>query len=142
MRYRAKDILSILLDIKDGLDIYDVKTWKQHQRIDLWVEIETNKGKHALLIETKGYSSLHDNQLARYKSIFEDYYAGKDVQLHYVVVVLNDKIPQPIIEECARMGYKPFSLETIYDGLMSLNNNTLMLTNSDLFDEFWFSTWG
>lgn len=138
----AKDILTTLLDIKDELDIFEVRTWKQHQRIDLWAEIETNKGKHALLIETKAYSSLHDNQLERYKDIFEEHYSDKNVQLHYVVVVLSDIIPQSVIEECERIGYKPFSLETIYASLMGVNNDTLTLTGSDLFDEFWFSTWG
>lgn len=137
----AKDILSILLDIKDVIEIFEVRTWKQHQRIDLWVEIETNNGKYALLIETKAYSSLHDNQLKRYKDIFEDYYSGSDFNRHYVVVVLNDIIPQAVIEECERIGYKPFSLETIYASLMGVNNDTLTLTGSDLFDEFWFSTW-
>ena len=140
----ARDILSILLGInmQDGYEVLDVRTWKQSNRIDLWVEIDTDKGKHALLVETKAYSSLHDNQLERYREIFENYYHKKDVQLHYVVVVLNDNIPQSVIDECGRVGYKPFSLETIFSNLSDINNGTLVMTGSDLFDEFWFGTWG
>lgn len=139
----AKDILSILLGygIKSEDEIINVRTWKQHHKIDLWVEIETNNDKYALLIETKAYSPLHDNQLERYKSIFKNYYSETNTKLHYAVVVLHDTVPLPIIEECKKSDYTPFSLETIFTKLNSINNGDLKLTGSDMFDEFWFGTW-
>lgn len=140
----SRAILSVLLDItiEDLGIVNDVRTWKQSNRIDLWVEVDAEKGSYALLVETKAYSGLHDDQLRRYKEIFDKHYSDKEsVQKCYVVVVLKDDIPKVIKEECGKDEYRSFSLETIYNGLYDRVGSKVELTGSDLFDEFWFSTW-
>lgn len=65
----------------DKIIIEDVRVWKQERYIDLWVEVDLYIDKkeehHAILIEDKYYTGVHDDQLVRYKKIFDDYYAEK-----------------------------------------------------------------
>ena len=76
------NILSI--DLNDSIIFEDIKVWKQDQRIDLWVELvvsmDNQKEQHAILIENKYYSQLHNtkdtdgeyrNQLIVYKNKFD-----------------------------------------------------------------------
>lgn len=136
-------MLATLLNIPIGClgDVQQIKVWKQSKRIDLWIEVDTNQGDYAVIIETKAYSSLHDNQLARYKDIFENYYQNKDRNLCYSVVVLDDIIKEETKLESENNGYKIFSFETIYNKLSQDFDGKLELTGCDFFDEFWFGTW-
>src|SRR5574344_1513134 len=77
--------------IENYKGIKSVKTWKQWQRIDLLAEVELIDfdnivSKHVLVIENKGYSSLHGDQLNRYKEIVKNEYLGTDFEkkIHYV----------------------------------------------------------
>ena len=140
----SREILAILLRVDSELlgNISEIKVWKQSQKIDLWIEVYTDRDNFAMVIEDKAYSSTHNDQLNRYKDIFEAYYSEKSdaaFQRHYIVVVLGDKIPKKIIADCKQSGYIPFSFETIYSQLKE--RTTIELTKCDLFDEFWFGTW-
>lgn len=141
----SRTILSALLGVslEELGEVSDVRTWKQSNRIDLWVEIDTEKKNYAMLIETKAYSKLHDDQLSRYKAIFGDYYAkeGRSVEQRFVVVVLDDSVPEDTRKESEKNGYASFSLEDIWDELCERINYDFKLTGSDLFDEFWLGIW-
>ncbi len=146
-------MLGKLLGIENIDDVLfaDVKVRKQEQYIDLWVELtkacQGKITKHALLIENKYYTGLHDtndtdgkrrNQLEVYKKRFEAHYADKsseDWKLHYALITCiekkDNKFEQYRIAE--KFGFKLFSFYEL------LEND--IQTESDLFNEFWYR-WG
>ena len=146
-------MLGKLLSIENTDDVIfsNVKVWKQWNKIDLRVEVDVEQSgemtKHALLIENKYYSHLHDatdddgekrNQLEVYKKKFDAHYADKpneDWKLHYALITCiernDDKFEQYRIAE--KFGFNLFSF---YD---LLEDDTQ--TESDLFNEFWYR-WG
>nr|WP_234969887.1 PD-(D/E)XK nuclease family protein [Treponema berlinense] len=50
-------------------EIYSIEIQKQYNNIDLWLKIND---EYDLIIEDKTNTTMHDNQLARYKSYFVD----------------------------------------------------------------------
>jgi hypothetical protein len=117
-----------------------VKTWKQSNKIDLWVEIEFTDGtKSALLIEDKAYSKLHGNQLERYRDIFEDYYKNKNVSLNYSYFTIREKLLEVDVPFCDKAGYKAFTMDMVYGKFTT--GLDVQLTGNELFDEFWFTYW-
>ncbi len=126
----------------------EVETWKNWENIDVCAEVTLHKTngaveKHAISIENKVYTTLHDNQLARYKTIFEDEYKGTDFEgnLHYVFFTCQDEVSEYEREECSKVGYKPFSMDEVVDKTIREEDRSFTLTGSDLFDEFWLTTW-
>ena len=145
-------MLAMLLGLPDysNLLFRDVKVWKQDQDIDLWVELKVEKDglltKHAILIENKYLTGLHDttdvdgkkrNQLEVYKKKFDAHYNSQSEtwQKHYALITCierNDsKFEQYRIAE--KFGFNLFSFYEL------LENDTQ--TESDLFNEFWYR-WG
>ena len=63
-RYMLAKLLGITLS--SDVEFRNVKVWKGNQNIDLWVELELKQEdsvtKHAILIENKYYSNLHDKK--------------------------------------------------------------------------------
>ena len=146
-------MLGKLLSIENTDDVIfsNVKVWKQDQNIDLRVELEVErKGeitKHALLIEDKYYTNLHDatdtdgkkrNQLEVYKKKFDAHYADKpneDWKLHYALITCIERNDNKF--EQYRIAEKfDFNLFSFYE---LLENDKQ--TESDLFNEFWYR-WG
>ena len=146
-------MLGKLLDIENIDDVIfsNVKVWKQDQNIDLWVELgmerEGKITKHALLIENKYYTNLHNatdtdgvrrNQLEVYKKKFEAHYADKpneDWKLHYALITCIERNDNKF--EQYRIAKKfDFNLFSFYE----LLENDIQ-TESDLFNEFWYR-WG
>ena len=134
----------------DDVIFSNVKVWKQDQYIDLWVELtvacQGEITKHALLIENKYYTGLHDtndidgekrNQLEVYKKKFDAHYNSQSEtwQKHYALITCiernNSKFEQYLIAE--EFGFNLFSFYEL------LENDTQ--TESDLFNEFWYR-WG
>ena len=152
-------MLAMLLDQSDysNLLFRDVKVWKQKQEIDLWVELKVEEDglltKHALLIENKYFTGLHDatdvdgvkrNQLVAYKNKFDAHYdiqkdkKGEDWTKHYALITCLER--ESFIKHfgnLAEVDTKPaFKLFSFYE---LLENDTQ--TESDLFNEFWYR-WG
>ena len=146
-------MLGKLLSIENTDDVIfsNVKVWKQDQNIDLWVELgmerEGKITKHALLIENKYYTNLHNatdtdgvrrNQLEVYKKKFEAHYADKsneDWKLHYALITCIERNDNKF--EQYRIAEKfDFNLFSFYE----LLENDIQ-TESDLFNEFWYR-WG
>ena len=126
-------------------EILSVETWRQWKSIDLCAEIflknkETLKDeKYALLIENKGYSSTHSDQLARYKTTFEGHYNGKDFKLEYAYFSCKDNLNDLEKEECQKAGYRAYTMDQVFD--LANPNKDWDYTGNALFDEFWFTTW-
>ena len=145
----SKRITSVLLfgnpDELNKYEILSVETWRQWKSIDLCAEIflknkETQKDeKYALLIEDKGYSSAHSDQLARYKTTFENHYNGKDFKLEYAYFSCKDNLNDLEKEECQSAGYRAYTMDQVFD--LANPNKDWDYTGNALFDEFWFTTW-
>jgi hypothetical protein len=145
----SKRITSVLLfgnpDELNKYEILSVETWRQWKSIDLCAEIvlknkETLKDeKYALLIENKGYSSTHSDQLARYKTTFESHYNGKDFKLEYAYFSCKDNLNDLEKEECLKTGYRAYTMDQVFD--LANPNKDWDYTGNALFDEFWFTTW-
>ena len=147
-------MLGKLLGIKNTDDVIfsNVKVRKQDQHIDLWVELtkacQGEITKHALLIENKYYTGLHDttdidgkrrNQLEVYKKRFEAHYADKpneDWDLHYALITCLERESDSKFEQYRIAEKFGFNLFSFYD----LLKNDIQ-TESDLFNEFWYR-WG
>ena len=151
-------MLGKLLGIKNTDDVIfsNVKVRKQDQHIDLWVELtkacQGEITKHALLIENKYYTGLHDttdvdgvkrNQLVVYKNTFDAHYADKpneDWKLHYALITCLERDSAPFKRHfgyLTEVDTKPeFNVFSFYE---LLENDTQ--TESDLFNEFWYR-WG
>ena len=145
----SKRITSVLLfgnpNELNKYEILSVETWRQWKSIDLCAEIflknkETQKDeKYALLIEDKGYSSAHSDQLARYKTTFENHYNGKDFALEYAYFSCKDNLNDLEKEECQSAGYRAYTMDQVFD--LANPNKDWDYTGNALFDEFWFTTW-
>ncbi|MFR1813794.1 PD-(D/E)XK nuclease family protein [Dysgonomonas capnocytophagoides] len=138
----SKRILSKLLfgDIYylEDQEVKSVKTWKQYDRIDVWVEVEiqNDPNKYALIIENKLYALLERHQLPDYKEKALKYYSDKDFKIKFIFLRCADEFQEIDQLFCLQNDFEAHLLseikkEAITDGL----------TGNDLFDEFWFYWW-
>ena len=154
-RYCRYMLLKILeRNACDDIIVENVYVWKQEQRIDLWVEAELvvngQNEKHAVLIENKYYSPIHNskdidgvsrNQLEVYKKKFEAHYADMgNYHIHFAVItcmerfeeIFTDTYDEHLIES---LGFKLFSFDDMLDDTIGID------TESDIFNEFWLRNW-
>lgn len=150
----CRHILAKLLKITltDDVEFHDVKVWKQKEEIDLWVELEVKENeqitKHALLIENKYYTGLHNttdidgqqrNQLTVYKKKFDAHYTGKQNEKwlkHYALITCLERNSAPFERHFDQIIEPAFNVFSFYE----LLENDIQ-TESDLFNEFWYR-WG
>ena len=148
-------MLGILLDLKidENTKIESVKVWKEWQYIDLCVEAIIKKGEttyhYALLIENKYYSKLHDNQLKRYKEVFDTYYKKKETRFkwrlrHKLVSCLErqKQVDEMYAKELKDTKFKalPF-YKLICPDYWDKDALTYTDSESDIFNEFWLRKW-
>ena len=145
----CRKMLGLLLDIEmvDNVVFKSVYTWKQSNDIDIWAEIEMECGGdveyHALLIEDKYYSALHNkagtdkNQLEVYKKKFDNFYAQQtdEFHKHYALITCISRTDPnfAMYDTAASFGFKTY---TIYDLLGK--EREYKESESDIFNEFWF----
>lgn len=146
-KYMLCTLIDRLQDM-DNITIDDVRVWKQERYIDLWVEVDLHiddrEEHHAILIEDKYYTGIHDDQLARYKQIFEEYYQDKtnykEKNLHYAVITCIydvDTHYQPLKEAVAKV--KGFNLFHLYD--LVDKSTGYRESESDIFNELFIRGW-
>jgi hypothetical protein len=149
-KYCRKIASVLLFGNPDSLDdnVYKIEraeTWKQWDKIDLRAEFEiTNiktqeKKKYALLIEVKGYSSTHSDQLARYKTIFKDHYNDKGFESEFIYFSCKDNLNDTEKKDCLDADYRAYTMKEVFD--LVYPNDDWDYTGNALFDEFWFTTW-
>lgn len=137
----SRKIVSKLIgeEYSDKHQFSNIKVWKQHQNIDLWVEFDFNSQEYALIIEDKMYSDVRynkfgDNQLSRYKGKVKDHYLNSPSRIDKYVLLRPDyeseKKDEQFIEAS---GFMYLNLEQLADVLDSAK------TGNELFDEFWFN---
>lgn len=137
----ARAILFRLLNINDmGQKIVSVKVWKQWRQIDLTVEaILSENGtekKYAILIEDKYYTAPHDNQLSRYKEIFDSHYLAEFEKRYVLITAIYraDKNFDRCYSNVVQDGFTVYSLNEL------LPDNQEK-TESDVFNQFWLADW-
>lgn len=142
-QFLFKNISTLNTDYKS---IESVKTWRQWKQIDLCVEVVLNKQdgsqeSHALLFENKAYSTIHGNQLDRYRKTFEEEYQDTPFQinLHFIFFSCKEEISHEEKEQCDKSGYENYTMDEIINFITQNRRNNM--TGNPLFDEFWIKTW-
>lgn len=154
----CKYMLCVLLDMTDKIDsitFEKVTVWKQWKYIDLWVEVEFsikskgNEGdkreKHAILIENKYYTLVHDDQLMRYKETFDSYYKDKEedypmANRHCALITCQYENTNTYNTLKQQLGENnPFHLYNVYHLLDS--SVGFAPSESDIFNEFFIRDW-
>lgn len=154
-RYMLSSLLEI--PINDNTNIVSVKVWKEWRNIDLCVEVvikDEIEHTYALLIENKYYSKLQDNQLERYKQIYDAYYDKHGVpeenRRYKLISCLENKE-----QVKKRYGLKTkkiptkkkqeFTARPFYDLLPNKywheDKQEYEETESEIFNEFWLRNW-
>ena len=114
-----------LLTSSEKLIINSVEVGRQWRNIDIWVEINHDM---ILIIEDKTNTSIHDNQLERYREIIEDEYNGKrNIQLFTYVKTGNE--PKAVLEEIKKKGYKTINRAQILAILNTYRGNNPIVLN-------------
>jgi len=78
----GKRFMSLMTQIP-AEDIHKVKVGRQMKNIDIWAEVNNDT---FLVIEDKTGTTIHDNQLARYKEFIKSKYDGKRENLRFAYV--------------------------------------------------------
>ena len=145
-KYMLCKLIDRLQDMKI-ITIDDVRVWKQERYVDLWVEvdlhIDNREEHHAILIEDKYYTGVHDDQLKRYRQIFEELYKDKEKyprrNLHYVLItcLYSDNIHDaPLAQAAKENGFKIYQLYDIVDNSLGYRES-----ESDIFNELFLREW-
>lgn len=100
----GKSLLSLLTDIPSD-EIHSVEVGRQWKNIDIWVEINADS---FLAIEDKTRTTIHDDQLNRYKAIVQEEYQGRRNNLYFAYIKLENE-PLSILKEICSIGYKAIS---------------------------------
>lgn len=142
----CKYILCTFIDkLQDmnNITIDDVRVCKQKQYIDLWVEVDLHindrEEHHAILIEDKYYTGVHDEQLARYKQIFNEHYKDSQRNCHYVLITClysNNMHYAPLAQAAKDNRFNIYQLYDIVDNSLGYRES-----ESDIFNELFLREW-
>lgn len=134
-------------DVKENTFIKSVVVKKQWHRIDLCVEVLIDEDgietKHAILIENKYYTTLHDNQHINYKIIFDKEYEGW-ARTYRIITCYDDpkRVEELYGEDIKDTPYKAYTFyEMLSPELWDVEKGLYRETESDIFNEFWLR-WG
>lgn len=145
-KYMLCKLIGKLQDI-NNIDFFDVRVWKQEQYIDLWIEVDLllndSKESHAILVENKYYTGVHNNQLKRYKQIFDEYYADKSdfpsKNRHYILLTCiydNDAHYEPLNKAAKEAGFELYHIYNLTDKSINYKES-----ESDIFNELFIRDW-
>jgi len=113
-----------LLTTKD-LNLQKIDVGRQWKNIDIWAEINDDT---ILIIEDKTNTSIHDNQLNRYRDIIREEYDGKrDVQ--YFCYVKTGNEPAIILKTIKEQGYITICRNQILEVLNKYKGNNPLVIN-------------
>lgn len=124
IHYLAQNFVRLLIG-NNNLDIQSVEVGRQWMNIDIWVEINDDT---FLIIEDKTNTSIHDNQLERYKSIVENEYKDKRNNLYFAYVKTGNE-PIGVLKNIESKGYRTISRHDIIQCLKRYDGNNALLLN-------------
>lgn len=96
----AQKLVRTLLNAEDSFVINKIEVGRQWQNIDIWAEINDDV---FLIIEDKTNTTIHDDQLERYRKIAQDHYKGSRKINGAYVKTGNET--QKIINQIREMHY-------------------------------------
>lgn len=132
----------------NNIEIDNVRVWKQERYIDLWVEVDIhvdNRGEsHAILIEDKYYTGVHDDHLKRYRQIFDEYYSNKPEyskisNRHYALITClydNDSHYAPLAVAAQNNKFDIYHLYDLADNSLNYKES-----ESDIYNELFLRDW-
>lgn len=142
-------MLGKLMDVEmnDNTLVKSVVVKKQWNKIDLCVEVILEEGdiesKHAILIEDKYYTKLHNNQHIEYKIIFDKQYE-EWIKTYRIITCYDDsnRVEELYGEDIKGTPYKVYTFyEMLSPELWDGEQGLCVETESDIFNEFWLR-WG
>lgn len=146
---KCREMLFTLLNFDNSLNsnninVLEVKVWKEWYDIDVLAKIKLSINgnqpeMHVLLVENKIYTALAPQQRDDYPKKVKDKIKNfKYSQLHQVVISClepNNIKYRDLQTFCEGTEWRVLNYEDL------VNWNTDELTESDLFNEFWYATW-
>lgn len=121
----AQDFLRLLMGKSEPFTINSVEVGRQWKNIDVWVEVNEDS---FLVIEDKTGTSIHDNQLERYRESVENYYKGTRSDLCYAYVKTENE-PESILKNIRNIGYKTVNRNDILNCLKKYVGPNVILVN-------------
>lgn len=119
----GKQILSLFSKIPSD-EIHKVNVGRQWKNIDIWIEINEDS---FLIVEDKTSTSIHDNQLERYKSIVLEEYNGIREKLIFTYFKTENE-PKSILSKIEELDYQIITRTSLLNILKKYNgNNTIIL---------------
>lgn len=152
LMHQCRHILLTLINKIDRIDdesfiiskVFVWRQWKRHIdiRVNIVVEDNSEPERHSLIIENKAYTKMSHSQRDDYPNIAKIAYQKdliwKDSIIHYCVITCHDPDDggnKEIQKLCSGSEWKVYSFVELLDW------NSDELTESDLFNEFWFTNW-
>lgn len=120
----ACSFVKLLLGQPD-FSISNVRVDRQWQSIDIIAEINDNA---ILIIEDKTNTSIHDDQLERYKNIVKNEYKGKRDLLFFAYIKTGNE-PLSTLKVIEEKGYRTISRFDIIQCLDKYTGNNILLLN-------------
>ena len=118
----AQSFVRLLTGMSD-LEIKNVKAGRQWEHIDIWAEIN---GDVFLAVEDKTGTTIHDEQLHRYKEAVEKEHPDR---LKCFAYVKTGNEPKSILQQVQRAGYRIVLRKDILDCLEAYSGNNVVLCN-------------
>ena len=122
LHFIAQDFVRMLIG-KNDFVIDSINVGRQWKNIDVWVEINTDT---FLVIEDKTNTTIHDNQLLRYKDIVKQEYEGKRCNLYYSYIKTANE-PLAILSDIEKMGYRCVSRKDLIKCLDNYHGNNTII---------------
>lgn len=105
----GQNFVRLLAGKESDFKIVCVDVGRQWENIDIWAEINDNT---FLIVEDKTGTSIHDDQLERYKASVEKEYAGKRTDLCYAYVKTAEE-PGSVLKSIERYGFRTINRAAI-----------------------------
>jgi len=124
----GRKFVRLLAGKDDSFPIDSIDVGRQWENIDIWAEINDNT---FLIVEDKTGTTVHDDQLERYKASVEREYAGKRTDLCYAYVKTNEE-PRSMLASIEQSGFKVICCQDILACLNKYKGaDTLLLSYRD-----------
>lgn len=114
VRYVSRLMITSFLNMQnlEDIEIENVITKTQENKIDILVFINTTQTKYLIAIEDKTYSIEHSGQLDKYSEYLQKRYS--DYQKHYVFYKTSP-MSRNEIENISSKGWKVFDIDRIHN---------------------------
>ena len=110
--------------------IIELWTKSQDHKADISMWIEMSDKKYGIIIEDKTYSNEHDNQLLKYKEIFDnDGYWQKNTNQIIYIFYKTGKIHNWEREKVKEFGWSEFSFDNIYNFWLDYKDSKNIILN-------------